>query len=104
MRRHETYGLPVVITNCSNNYGPYHFPEKLIPLTIVKGLSLEELAVYGTGENIRDWLFVEDHAIGWPRERRWRDVLEQLCDSVVPFLMHPSRVPSVVPPFADKPA
>lgn len=59
---HETYGLPVVLTNCSNNYGPYHFPEKLIPLMILKGLSGEPLPVYGKGENIRDWLFVEDHA------------------------------------------
>ena len=59
---HSTYGLPVVITNCSNNYGPYQFPEKLIPLTIIKALSGNPLPVYGTGENIRDWLFVDDHA------------------------------------------
>lgn len=59
---HETYGLPVVLTNCSNNYGPYHFPEKLIPLIILKGLAGEPLPVYGKGENVRDWLYVEDHA------------------------------------------
>ena len=59
---HHTYGLPVVISNCSNNYGPYHFPEKLIPLTILNALEGKALPVYGTGENVRDWLFVEDHA------------------------------------------
>ena len=57
----HTYGLPVVISNCSNNYGPYHFPEKLIPLMIVKALAGEGLPVYGAGANVRDWLFVEDH-------------------------------------------
>ena len=59
---HRTYGFPVVITNCSNNYGPYQFPEKLIPLMILNALEGEPLPVYGKGENIRDWLFVEDHA------------------------------------------
>jgi dTDP-glucose 4,6-dehydratase len=58
----ETYDFPVLITNCTNNYGPYHFPEKLIPLVILKGLAGEPLPVYGKGENVRDWLFVEDHA------------------------------------------
>lgn len=58
----KTFGLPIVLTNCSNNYGPYQFPEKLIPLMIYKCLHREELPVYGSGENIRDWLFVEDHA------------------------------------------
>ena len=58
----ETYGLPVVLTNCSNNYGPYHFPEKLIPVTILNALHGRPIPVYGTGENIRDWLYVEDHA------------------------------------------
>jgi dTDP-glucose 4,6-dehydratase len=58
----HTFGLPVVLTNCTNNYGPYHFPEKLIPLTIIKALRGEALPVYGRGDNIRDWLFVEDHA------------------------------------------
>src|ERR1700739_1584855 len=59
---HHTYGLPVVLTNCSNNYGPYHLPEKLIPLTIINALQGKPLPVYGTGENIRDWLHVDDHA------------------------------------------
>ena len=58
----ETYGLPVVLTNCSNNYGPYHFPEKLIPVVILKALAGAPIPVYGKGENIRDWLYVEDHA------------------------------------------
>lgn len=58
----ETYGLPIVITNCSNNYGPYHFPEKLIPLMILNGLAGKPLPVYGEGMNVRDWLYVEDHA------------------------------------------
>jgi dTDP-glucose 4,6-dehydratase len=58
----ETYGLPFVLTNCSNNYGPYHFPEKLIPVVILKALAGEPIPVYGAGENIRDWLYVEDHA------------------------------------------
>lgn len=59
---HETYGLPVVITNCSNNYGPYHFPEKLIPVVILNALAGKPLPIYGDGSNIRDWLYVEDHA------------------------------------------
>jgi len=59
---HETYGLPVVMSNCSNNYGPYHFPEKLIPVTILNALAGRPLPIYGDGANIRDWLFVEDHA------------------------------------------
>jgi dTDP-glucose 4,6-dehydratase len=58
----HTYGLPVLVTNCSNNYGPYHFPEKLIPLIILRALAGEPLPVYGDGSNVRDWLFVEDHA------------------------------------------
>jgi dTDP-glucose 4,6-dehydratase len=59
---HETYGLPVVVSNCSNNYGAYHFPEKLIPLTILNALDEKPLPVYGAGTNVRDWLYVEDHA------------------------------------------
>ena len=59
---HETYGLPVVLTNCSNNYGPYHFPEKLIPVVILKALAGAPIPVYGKGDNVRDWLYVEDHA------------------------------------------
>lgn len=93
---HHTYGLPVVITNCSNNYGPYHFPEKLIPLTIINGLEGKHLPVYGRGNNIRDWLYVEDHAealvavahagrvgetycIGGQSERTNLDVVKAIC-------------------------
>ena len=68
---HHTYGMPVLTTNCSNNYGPYHFPEKLIPLCIMNALSGKQLPVYGDGQQIRDWLFVEDHTRGI------RTVLEQ---------------------------
>jgi dTDP-glucose 4,6-dehydratase len=92
----RTYGLPVVVSNCSNNYGPYHFPEKLIPLTILNGLAGERLPVYGKGENIRDWLYVEDHAraldliaergrvgetynVGGRNERRNIDVVRRIC-------------------------
>src|SRR5919112_2022421 len=94
---HETYGLPVLVTNCSNNYGPYHFPEKLIPLVILNALDGKDLPVYGDGSNIRDWLYVEDHAralvtvvergrvgetycIGGPAERRNLVVVETICD------------------------
>ena len=59
---HRTFGLPVVLTNCSNNYGPYQFPEKLIPVVILKALHGDAIPVYGTGENVRDWLYVDDHA------------------------------------------
>lgn len=59
---HETYGLPIVMSNCSNNYGPFHFPEKLIPVVIIKALAGEPLPIYGDGSNVRDWLYVEDHA------------------------------------------
>ena len=62
MAYHRTFGLPVTISRCSNNYGPYHFPEKLIPLMIANALADKPLPVYGKGENVRDWLYVEDHA------------------------------------------
>ena len=58
----ETFGLPVIITNCSNNYGPYHFPEKFIPVVILNALAGKAIPVYGNGQNVRDWLYVEDHA------------------------------------------
>jgi dTDP-glucose 4,6-dehydratase len=100
----RTYGLPVVVSNCSNNYGPYHFPEKLIPLTILNALAGEALPVYGKGENVRDWLYVEDHAraldiiaergrigetynVGGRNERRNIDVVRKICqllDRLVP--------------------
>lgn len=92
----HTYGLPVLVTNCSNNYGPYHFPEKLIPLIIIRALAGEALPVYGDGSNVRDWLFVEDHAralrtvfesgvpgetynVGGNSERRNLAVVEAIC-------------------------
>lgn len=92
----RTYGLPVVVTNCSNNYGPYHFPEKLIPLIIINALAGKPLPVYGNGEQIRDWLYVEDHAralykvategksgetynIGGHNERKNIDVVRTIC-------------------------
>ena len=100
----RTYGLPVVVSNCSNNYGPFHFPEKLIPLTILNALAGRPLPVYGKGENVRDWLYVEDHAraldlivaqgqpgetynVGGRNERRNIDVVRRICavlDQLVP--------------------
>lgn len=94
---HETYGLPVVVSNCSNNYGPFHFPEKLIPLAILNALDGRPLPVYGTGANVRDWLFVEDHAhalatiatsgpagesynVGGRSERTNLDVVQTICE------------------------
>ena len=94
---HRTYGLPVVLTNCSNNYGPYHFPEKLIPLVILNALAGKPLPVYGNGAQIRDWLYVEDHAralykvvteaevgetynIGGHNEQQNIDVVKAICN------------------------
>jgi dTDP-glucose 4,6-dehydratase len=94
---HHTYGLPTLVTNCSNNYGPYHFPEKLIPLMIIKALAGEMLPVYGKGDNVRDWLYVEDHVralqavfergtpgetynIGGHNEVKNLTVVETICD------------------------
>ena len=93
---HETYGLPVVLTNCSNNYGPYHFPEKLIPVVILNALAGKPIPVYGQGLNVRDWLYVEDHAdalllvleqgrvgrsynIGGENEARNIDLVRMIC-------------------------
>jgi dTDP-glucose 4,6-dehydratase len=98
----DTYGLPVVVTNCSNNYGPYQFPEKLIPVVILKCLRGEAIPVYGKGENIRDWLYVDDHArallaavekgtpgrtycIGGDNERRNIDLVKLLCSLLDEF-------------------
>ena len=94
---HHTYGLPIVLSNCSNNYGPYHFPEKLIPLVILNALEGKALPVYGKGENVRDWLYVDDHAralelvldkgavgtsynVGGRNERTNLQVVEAICD------------------------
>lgn len=96
---HHTHGLPVVISNCSNNYGPYHFPEKLIPLIILNALEEKPLPVYGRGENVRDWLYVDDHAralelvmmhgrvgesynVGGRAERTNIEVVGMICDLV----------------------
>lgn len=95
----HTYGLPIVLSNCSNNYGPYHFPEKLIPLTIINALKSLPLPVYGKGDNIRDWLYVDDHAkaldiivtkgtpgesynVGGRNERTNLQVVQDICDLV----------------------
>jgi dTDP-glucose 4,6-dehydratase len=105
---HHTWGLPTLATNCSNNYGPYHFPEKLIPLTIIRALQGRSLPVYGRGENVRDWLHVEDHAealtlvlqrgepgqtynVGGNSEQRNIDVVRTICgllDEMLPDTPH----------------
>lgn len=96
---HHTYGLPTMITNCSNNYGPYQFPEKLIPVVILKALQGKDIPVYGTGDNVRDWLFVDDHAgallqvvqegvpgetynIGGHNEKQNIEVVHTICDTL----------------------
>lgn len=121
---HRTYGLPVVISNCSNNYGPYHFPEKLVPLMILNALEGRPLPVYGQGQQVRDWLYVEDHArallrvmeagtpgetynIGGHNEQRNIDVVLALCellDELAPA--HPpgiSRFADLITFVADRP-
>ena len=104
----ETYGLPVVLTNCSNNYGPYHFPEKLVPVVILNALAGKDIPVYGAGENIRDWLYVEDHAdalltvlergalgrsynIGGENEAKNIDLVHMICAHL--DLMRPKDTP-----------
>ncbi|MCA6107131.1 dTDP-glucose 4,6-dehydratase [Bradyrhizobium cenepequi] len=117
----ETYDLPTLVTNCSNNYGPYHFPEKLIPHMIIKGLTGEPLPVYGDGKNIRDWLYVEDHAkaltlvlergvigetynVGGRNERTNLHVVETICDlldEIAPSAQDPRR--DLITFVADRP-
>ncbi|CTQ32586.1 dTDP-glucose 4,6-dehydratase [Jannaschia rubra] len=104
----ETYGLPVVLSNCSNNYGPFHFPEKLVPVVILNALHGKPIPVYGAGENVRDWLFVEDHAdallcvlqngelgrsynIGGENEARNIDLIRTICGLL--DRMHPEGAP-----------
>ncbi len=119
---HDTYGLPVLVTNCSNNYGPYQFPEKLIPLMTLNALEGKPLPVYGDGQNVRDWLFVDDHAralsrvleagrpgetynIGGNCERTNLEVVEALCktvDELRPGLPH-SPCRSLLTFVADRP-
>ncbi|MDF9618253.1 dTDP-glucose 4,6-dehydratase [Pseudomonas entomophila] len=113
---HRTYGLPVLITNCSNNYGPYHFPEKLIPLMILNALAGKPLPVYGNGQQVRDWLYVEDHAralltvvttgkigetynIGGHNEQKNLDVVHTLCDLLEELA--PDRRPAGVARYVD---
>ena len=119
---HHTYGMPTIVTNCSNNYGPYHFPEKLIPLVILNARAGKPLPVYGKGDNIRDWLFVDDHAralrlvlergkpgetynIGGHNERTNLEVVEGICallDEMVPDSPHvPHR--DLIKFVADRP-
>lgn len=109
---HDTFGLPVLVTNCSNNYGPYQFPEKLIPVVILKALRGEPIPVYGKGENVRDWLYVEDHAeallavlekgrvgetynVGGNNELKNIDLVKLLCsilDDLAPIGSHSSLI------------
>jgi dTDP-glucose 4,6-dehydratase len=118
----ETFGLPVLVTNCSNNYGPYQFPEKLIPVLILKALKGEPIPIYGKGENVRDWLYVEDHAvalrlvldngrvgetynIGGSAERRNIDVARAVCtimDKLLPDSPH-SPHENLIAFVADRP-
>ncbi len=120
MAWHRTYGLPVLISNCSNNYGPYHFPEKLIPLIILNALDSKPLPVYGDGSNVRDWLYVEDHArallaitqkgrpgqtynVGARAERTNLDVVHRICDAL--DRLRPAAAPrrSLITYVADRP-
>jgi dTDP-glucose 4,6-dehydratase len=117
---HETYGLPVVLTNCSNNYGPFHFPEKLVPVVILNALMGKPIPVYGAGENVRDWLYVEDHAealllvlengrtgrsynIGGENEARNIDLVRMICRLMDE--MHPAGAPHdrLIAFVADRP-
>ncbi|PCJ07291.1 MAG: dTDP-glucose 4,6-dehydratase [Rhodobacteraceae bacterium] len=110
----ETYGLPVVLSNCSNNYGPYHFPEKLVPVIILKALAGKDLPIYGDGSNVRDWLYVEDHAeallcvvqkgalgrsynIGGENERSNLELVKTLC-----AILDGKRPRSDGKPYADQ--
>lgn len=116
----RTYGLPVVISNCSNNYGPYHFPEKLIPLIILNALEGKPLPVYGTGANIRDWLYVDDHAralhlicsrgrvgekynVGGRNERRNIDVVRRVCEILDQMKPHGAPHDRLIQFVTDRP-
>ncbi|MGR9223714.1 dTDP-glucose 4,6-dehydratase [Rhizobium leguminosarum] len=116
----RTYGLPVIISNCSNNYGPFHFPEKLIPLIILNALERKPLPVYGSGSNIRDWLYVDDHAralwlivqrgrpgekynVGGRNERRNIDVVERVCAIMDEIRPGTARHSDLINYVADRP-
>jgi len=117
---HHTYGVPVIVSNCSNNYGPYQFPEKLIPLMVLNALEGMPLPVYGTGSNVRDWLYVEDHAralglilknglvgetynVGGRNERRNIDVVKQVCLCMDELLGSSSRHDRLITFVTDRP-
>lgn len=117
---HRTYGLPTVVTNCSNNYGPYHFPEKLIPLVILNALDSKALPIYGKGDQIRDWLYVEDHAralytvvtigavgetynIGGHNEKQNLDVVHTICDLLDEMVPKGSSYREQITYVADRP-
>lgn len=117
---YHTFGLPALITNCSNNYGPYHFPEKLIPLVILNALENRPLPVYGKGDNIRDWLYVEDHAralylvlskgevgqtynVGGNNERTNLEVVETICDILDEYVPNDSRRRELISFVPDRP-
>ncbi len=116
----RTYGLPVVLTNCSNNYGPYQFPEKLIPVVILKALHEQDIPVYGTGENIRDWLYVDDHAdalltvlqkgrigetynIGGNNERTNLELVKTICALIDERKLHNTPCESLITYVTDRP-
>jgi len=116
----HTYGLPVLITNCSNNYGPFQFPEKLIPVVILKALQGKDIPVYGTGENIRDWLYVDDHArallkvvedgipgetynIGGHNEKKNIDVVHTICDTLDKLMPKDSNYRDQISFVTDRP-
>jgi dTDP-glucose 4,6-dehydratase len=116
----RTYDLPVLVSNCSNNYGPYHFPEKLIPLTILNALGGNDLPVYGKGENVRDWLFVDDHVkaldviaahgrigetynVGGRNERRNIDVVRRICEVLDSHRPRNSSYAELIRFVADRP-
>ncbi|KZR73264.1 dTDP-glucose 4,6-dehydratase 2 [Prochlorococcus marinus str. MIT 1320] len=117
---HHTYGLPVVLTNCSNNYGPWQFPEKLIPVVILKALAGESIPLYGDGANVRDWLYVEDHVdalllaarqgrlgesycVGGYGERSNREVVEAICTELDQICPKGSPHARLITPVDDRP-
>ncbi|ECO5670284.1 dTDP-glucose 4,6-dehydratase, partial [Salmonella enterica subsp. enterica serovar Kentucky] len=116
----RTYGLPTIVTNCSNNYGPYHFPEKLIPLVILNALEGKPLPIYGKGDQIRDWLYVEDHAralhmvvtegkagetynIGGHNEKNNLDVVFTICDLLDEIVPKATSYREQITYVADRP-
>ena len=116
----RTYGLPTLITNCSNNYGPYHFPEKLIPLVILNALEGKPLPVYGKGDQVRDWLYVEDHAralykvategkvgetynIGGHNEKQNIEVVHTLCDILQELRPQQAHYRDLITTVKDRP-